>query len=129
MASASSSIHPSCDTQDVVGQIMEKLQKETGDCLPVDHVSVLPEIKHVSFGQRDLSRLKAVWRSMQKKDEFERKYGYLAHLLFVPVDESMLRALLSFWDPAYKVFSLGAFDLTPTMEEYAALLRVESGKG
>mgnify|MGYP007088571945 CR=1 FL=1 len=36
----------------------------------------------------------------------------------------MLKAMMHFWYPAYQCFTFGTFDMTLTIEEYAALLNV-----
>ena len=51
-------------------------------------------------------------------------YGDIALLLLVKVDEQLLKAIILFWDPSYRCFTFNREDLTPTVEEYAALLRI-----
>ena len=36
----------------------------------------------------------------------------------------MLKAIILFWDSSYRCFTLNHEDLTPTVEEYVALLRI-----
>ena len=45
-------------------------------------------------------------------------------MLPIEVDEQLLRAAILFWDPSYRCFAFNQEDLTPTVEEYAALLRI-----
>lgn len=53
--------------------------------------------------------------------EFKAKYGDLKRLMKVPVQPEGLRALVRFWDPVYRVFSLGKIDVSPTIEETNAI--------
>ena len=52
------------------------------------------------------------------------KYGDIALLLPIEIDEQLLKAIILFWDPSYRCFTFNYEDLTPTMEEYTALLRI-----
>ena len=45
-------------------------------------------------------------------------------LLPIEVDEQLLKAIILFWDPSYRCFTFNQEDLTPTVEEYLALLRI-----
>ncbi|XVF23912.1 hypothetical protein REPUB_Repub13aG0080700 [Reevesia pubescens] len=58
------------------------------------------------------------------KGKFNAKYGNIALLLSVKVDEQLIRAMLWFWDPSYKCFTFNKNDMVPTLEEYSALLRL-----
>ncbi|KAE8663807.1 Detected protein of unknown function [Hibiscus syriacus] len=50
-------------------------------------------------------------------------YGDIAYLLDIPIDRYLFRALSQFWNPSYSFFTVGKVNLTPTMEEYQALIR------
>ena len=52
------------------------------------------------------------------------KYGDIALLLPIEIDEQLLKAIILFWDPSYRYFTFNHEDLTPTVEEYVALLRI-----
>ena len=45
-------------------------------------------------------------------------------MLPIEVDEQLLKAIILFWDPSYQCFTFNREDLIPTVEEYAALLRI-----
>ena len=45
-------------------------------------------------------------------------------MLPIEVDEQLLKAIILFWNPSYRCFTFNHKDLTPTVEEYAALLRI-----
>ena len=48
---------------------------------------------------------------------FQEKYGDIALLLYVIVDEQIVKAAALFWDPAYRCFIFNNQNLTPTIEE------------
>ncbi|MBA0874819.1 hypothetical protein Goshw_022578 [Gossypium schwendimanii] len=66
---------------------------------------------------------KAKWDSI-----FTEKYGDIAHLKAINVDEQLIQAMVRFWDPAYQCFIFNQEDMTLTIEEYAALLRIDNVK-
>ena len=45
-------------------------------------------------------------------------------MLPIEVDEQLLKAAILFMDSSYRCFTFNHEDLTPTMEEYEALLRI-----
>lgn len=106
----------------------EKSHTNNGDCLGLDFVSNLPRIKHLDLGESDLTELKWIWEhwGYERKQSFTTKYGDIALLLFVDIDEQLIRAIIEFWDPSYRCFTFNQEDLTPTIEEYTTLLRIES---
>ncbi|EOY13886.1 Uncharacterized protein TCM_032599 [Theobroma cacao] len=68
-----------------------------------------------------------IWEQWRRahRDNFQNKYGHIAWLLYVPVDDQMLRAIVQFWDPSYRCFVFNKVDMTPTIEEYSSLLRID----
>ena len=52
------------------------------------------------------------------------KYGDIALLLPVEVDEQLLKAIILFWDLSYRCFTFNREDLIPTVKKYAAMLRI-----
>ena len=78
----------------------------------------IPEIK--------LKELKVIWDrwTEERQDAFTVKYGDIALLLPIEVDEQLLKAIILFWDSSYRCFTFNQEDLTPTVEEYTALLRI-----
>ena len=68
-----------------------------------------------------------VWKgwSPEKQKAFSAFYGDIVVLLPIQVDEQLIKAIMSFWDPSYGCFTFNQKDLTPTVEEYIALLRIE----
>lgn len=62
---------------------------------------------------------------MKKKGEFNKKYGHIAYLLFVPIDIPMLKAMMHFWDLSYHCFMFNEIDMVLMIEEYTKLLGME----
>ena len=79
----------------------------------------MPEIKKIA-------KLKTLWDSwtVERQNAFTAKYGDIALLLPMEVDEQLLKAIILFWDLSYRCFTFNRKDLTPRMKEYAALLRI-----
>ncbi|GLT31818.1 hypothetical protein SLA2020_065270 [Shorea laevis] len=88
----------------------------------------LPERVHLTLTQNNLQELKDIYHgwSAERRREFDRKFGHIGLILSATIDEAMLKAAIHFWDPRYRVFVFGEVDMTPTLEEYAALLRIPS---
>ncbi|MBA0550703.1 hypothetical protein Golob_021626, partial [Gossypium lobatum] len=57
---------------------------------------------------------------------FIEKYGDIAHLISINVDEQLIQAMVRFWDSAYQCFTFNQEDITPTIKEYFALLRFDN---
>ncbi|XP_039020533.1 uncharacterized protein LOC120152376 [Hibiscus syriacus] len=55
---------------------------------------------------------------------FREIYGDIVELLRVPIDSVLVRALVECWNPSYICFTFGKVDMTPTLEEYTALLNI-----
>ena len=53
-------------------------------------------------------------------------FGKFPPLMRLRVDRGLLEALASFWDPTHCCFSIREVDLTPTLEEYARFLQLDS---
>ncbi|KAK9011581.1 hypothetical protein V6N11_044428 [Hibiscus sabdariffa] len=118
-------LHPIAENRDVK-YWSESNQYASGDSLPAGYVSRYIETQHVSVRQNDLEELKQIWEDLNRTDRqaFIDRYGDIAYLLYVQVNEPMLRALIKFWNPGYCCFTLNRIDLMPTVEEYSELLRV-----
>ncbi|KAG8497958.1 hypothetical protein CXB51_007352 [Gossypium anomalum] len=94
-----------------------KTQKEKGDSLMEGCVSNLPE--HVTVNNQ--------W-DLDTRGIFTERYGDIANLIAINVDEQLIQAMVRFWDPTYQCFTFNQEDMTPTIEEYAALLRIDNIK-
>ncbi|XP_038709835.1 uncharacterized protein LOC120004543 [Tripterygium wilfordii] len=64
-------------------------------------------------------------KSAVKPGVLKKKYGLIGSLLRVDTPVTLLQAAISYWDPAYRCFTFGQIDFSPTIEEYAQLLQLE----
>ncbi|KAG8497914.1 hypothetical protein CXB51_007295 [Gossypium anomalum] len=105
-----------------------KTQREKGDSLVEESVANLPEHTTVNVRQNNLEDLVRVWNQWDSDTRgiFTERYGDIAHLITIRVDEQLIQAMVRFWDPAYQCFTFNQEDMTPTIEEYAALLRIDN---
>ena len=89
-------------------------------------VSNLPGAVYPKIPKIKLKELKAIWDrwTEERQDAFTVKYGDIALLFLIEVDEQLFKAIILFWDLSYRCFTFNQEDLTPTVEEYAALLRI-----
>ena len=89
-------------------------------------VSKLPSVIYPKIPEIKLKELKTIWEHLkvERQNAFMAKYGDIALLLSIEVDEQLFKATILFWDPSYRCFTFNQEDLTPTVEEYAALLRI-----
>ena len=104
-----------------------KLQGKKGDCLSRDFIFELPNAVYPKiFEVKKLQELKTIWERwiIERQDAFTTKYGDIVLLLPVEVNEQLLKAIILFWDMSYWCFTFNHEDLTPIVEEYAALLRI-----
>ena len=114
-------------THQEVKQLSIKLQGKNGDFLPRGFVSELPNTVYPKILEiKRLGELKTLWDNwiVERQNAFTTKYGDIALLLPIEVDEQLLKAAISFWDPSYRCYTFNHKDLTPTVEEYTALLRI-----
>ncbi|KAG8474120.1 hypothetical protein CXB51_034044 [Gossypium anomalum] len=96
----------------VVREWSLKTQREKGDSLVEGCVANLPEHTTVNVRQNNLEDLVQVWNRWDSDTRgiFTERYGDIAHLITIRVDEQLIQAM----------------DMTPTIEEYAALLRIDN---
>ena len=110
-----------------VTQWSAKLQGKKGDYLPEGFIFELPSVVYPKFSKiKKIEKLKAIWESwtVERQDAFTAKYGDIALLLPIEIDEQLLKAIILFWDPSYWCFTFNCEDLTPIVEEYVVLLRI-----
>ncbi|MBA0863477.1 hypothetical protein Goshw_021549 [Gossypium schwendimanii] len=60
-----------------------------------------------------------------KKMRFQDKYGDIAQLLFVKLDDALLKAMVCFWDPTYRCFTFNEVDMVPTIKEYSTIFHYD----
>ncbi|KAG8502404.1 hypothetical protein CXB51_000440 [Gossypium anomalum] len=99
----------------VVREWSLKTQREKGDSLVEGCVANLPEHTTVNVRQNNLEDLVRIWNQWDSDTRgifTERR--------------QLIQAMVRFWDPAYQCFTFNQEDMTPTIEEYAALLRIDN---
>ena len=82
-----------------VKQWSAKLQGKKGDCLPEGFVSELPSTVYPKFPEiKKIKELKAIWKSwtVESQDTFTAKYGDIALLLPIEIDEQLLKTIILF---------------------------------
>ena len=62
----------------------------------------MPEAVYLELKQNNFSILKGIWEQFGTKRQkvFQEKHGDIALLLYVIIDEQMIKAAVLFWDPA-----------------------------
>ena len=88
-------------THQEVKQWSVKLQRKKGDCLPRGFVFELPNAIYPKIPQiKKIEELKTIWDSwtVERQNAFTAKYGDIALLLPIEIDEQLLKAIILFWD-------------------------------
>ena len=69
------------------------------------------------------------WEDLERseQDKIKLNLGGLVNLLNVRPRCDIIKALVTFWDPAHNVFRFSNFELTPTLEEMAGYMDVTEG--
>ena len=114
-------------THQEVKQWSVKLQGKKRDCLPRSFVSELPNAVYLKIPEiKKIEKLKTIWDNwtVERQNAFTVKYGDIALLLLIEIDEQLLKAIILFSDLSYWCFTFNHEDLTPIVEEYTALLRI-----
>ena len=119
----SSSVKLPCGSYLSTQSWSKQVYKSQGDCLARDFVSSLPREPYTDFTQGCLSDLATLWGQfgLLERQEFHKTYGDIDLLISIPIEESVLRAVLRFWDLSYRCFTFGKEGLAPTIEEYSVL--------
>ena len=97
-----------------------KLQGKKGDCLPEGFVSELPSAVYPKFPKtKKIKELKAIWESwtVERQYVFTAKYGDIALLLPIEIDEQLLKAIVLFWDPSYRCFTFNMLRICCSVED------------
>ncbi|KAG8474401.1 hypothetical protein CXB51_034078 [Gossypium anomalum] len=112
----------------VVRDWSQKTQREKRDSLVEGCIANLPEHITVNVRQNNLEDLVRIWNQWDSDTRgiFTERYGDIAHLITIHVDEQLIQAMVRFWNPAYQCFTFNQEDMTPTIEEYVALLRIDN---
>lgn len=110
--------------------LVSKISEKKEDSLVEGCIANLLEHVTVNVRQNNLEDLVRVWNQWdsETKGIFIERYGDIANLIAVNVDERLIQAMVRFWDPAYQCLTFNQEDMTPTIEEYVTLLRVENAQ-
>ena len=114
-------------THQEVKQWSVKLQGKKGDCLLGGFIFKLPNAVYLKILEiKKVEELKTIWDNwtVERQTTFTAKYGDIALLLPVEIDEQLFKAIILFWDPSYRCFTFNREDLIPIVENYDALLRI-----
>ncbi|MBA0867674.1 hypothetical protein Goshw_002756 [Gossypium schwendimanii] len=78
----------------------------------------------MDYRRNSEDELKGIWQSWDeaKKTRSHEKYGDVAQLFFVKPHDALLKAMVCFWDPTYRCFTLNEVDIVLTIKEYSTLL-------
>ncbi|MFQ6622457.1 hypothetical protein Gotur_002304 [Gossypium turneri] len=111
----------------IIARMSDDTQSREGDCQIASFDSSLPQIVRINCRRNLEDNLNGIWQSWDKvkKTRFRDKYGGVAQLLFVKQDNALLKAMVHFWDPAYRCFMFNKMDTVPTIEEYSTLLHYD----
>ena len=93
-------------THQEVKQWSAKLQGKKGDYLPGGFVFELPNAVYPKIPEiQKIVELKTIWDSwiVERQNAFTAKYGDIALLLPIEIDEQLLKAIILFWDPSYRL--------------------------
>ncbi|MBA0625128.1 hypothetical protein Godav_010366 [Gossypium davidsonii] len=103
------------------------IESKEGDCQIACFDSSLPQIVCMDCRRNREDELKGIWQSWDdaKKMHFRDKYGDVAQLLFVKLDNALLKAMVRFWDPTYRCFMFNEVDMVLTIEEDSTLLHYD----
>ena len=75
------------------------------------------------FKKKELADVWKGW-SIEKQNAFYAKYGDIALLLSMEINEQLIKVIMLYWDLSYRCFTFNQEDMTLTIEEYAALLKI-----
>ena len=81
-----------------------KITREKGDCLPRDFIFEFPNAVYPKILQiKKIEELKTIWDNWteERQNTFTTKYGDIALLLQIKIEEQLLKAIILFWDPSY----------------------------
>ena len=85
-----------CETYLEVQAWSEQAYQSEGDCLMEGYIPSLPEEPYVNFTQNNVSDLTTIWEHTDQaaKESVRRKYGDIAALIVVVIDEPLLGATI-----------------------------------
>ena len=79
-------------------ELFVKLQGKIGDCLASGFVSELLGVVYPKIPEIKLEKLKAIWDcwTEERQNAFTAKYGDIALLLSIEIDEQLFKAIILF---------------------------------
>ena len=97
------------------------------DCLVTGYESYFLKKTCIDLAQNDMIELATICGQIYeaRKERFCKMYEDITSLISVMVEELMIRATICLWDLYYRCFTFNTEDLTPTIEEYSILVRLE----
>ncbi|KAG8500485.1 hypothetical protein CXB51_002728 [Gossypium anomalum] len=109
---------------------LDQNSEKKWDSLVEGCIANLPEHVTVNVHQNNLEDLVRIWNQWDSdtRGVFTERYGDVAHLITINIDERLILAMIRFWDPAYQCFTFNPEDMIPDIEEYTTLLRVDNIK-
>ena len=89
---------------------------------------MLPNVVFLEKWNIKVEEVHDVWKdwNAKKQKAFSAQYEDITLLLPIQVDEQLIKAFMPFWDPSYRCFTFNQEDMVPIVEEYIALLQIET---
>ncbi|XP_057953953.1 uncharacterized protein LOC131148245 [Malania oleifera] len=114
------------EIESTIQQYSESQQNKWGDSLTQKSIIELPARTFINIRSNPLDELKVIWKEWTpaRRLKFSQTYGHIGFLLHVSVNIPAIKALVEFWNPPYRCFTMNGIDLTPTIEEYTSLLHL-----
>ncbi|XP_057981256.1 uncharacterized protein LOC131166697 [Malania oleifera] len=114
------------EIESTVQQYSKSQQNKWGDSLTQKSIIELPARTFINIRSNPLDELKVIWKEWTpaRRLKFSQTYGHIGFLLHVSVNIPAIKALVEFWNPPYRCFTMNGIDLTPTIEEYTSLLHL-----
>ncbi|XP_057949945.1 uncharacterized protein LOC131144964 [Malania oleifera] len=114
------------EIESTVQQYSESQQNKWGDSLTQKSIIELPARTFINIRSNPLDELKVIWKEWTpaRRLKFSQTYGHIGFLLHVSVNIPAIKALVEFWNPPYRCFTMNGIYLTPTIEEYTSLLHL-----
>ncbi|EOY17125.1 Uncharacterized protein TCM_036295 [Theobroma cacao] len=59
---------------------------------------------HLDLKQNDFTDLLDIWErwGVTTRANFDKRYGHIARLLKIQIDDQLLKVIVQFWDPSYR---------------------------
>ena len=109
-------------------ELSVKLHGKKRDCLASGFVSKLSGVIYPNIPEIKLKELKTIWEHWmeERQNTFMAKYGDIALLLLIEVDEQLLKDLILFWNSFYWCFTFNQWKNMQLCSEYHCQTRIKS---